>query len=212
MLCLLFMTALKSDQECWHGSLSTQVSSQTISNPRSPTEGCRWLSREFGDANLEELIPHFDLWLSDVSGFASHGKHLLRLTPEQVSAARGLMSLSFFDKHPEYAWLRRHVNERNTPDLFGCLTLAEHIRVELVGLFDFMLRKAFSMGDAERLVGPERRERVSHQAWCGEGCLKSRRQVNSIVRRLPVVRQANERPNPTSPTVWLSQILLIIFA
>src|SRR6185503_12201392 len=28
--------------------------------------------------------------------------------------------------------------------------------------------------DAQQLVGPERRERVSHQTWRGEGCVKSR--------------------------------------
>jgi hypothetical protein len=25
---------------------------------------------------------------------------------------------------------------------------------------------------AQQIVGPERREPVSHQAWCGEGCVK----------------------------------------
>jgi hypothetical protein len=89
--------------------------------------------------------------------FASHGKHLLRLTDEELSAASGLIGLGFFHKHPEYAWLERHINESNTPDLFDCLTLAERMRLQLVGLFDFMLRNAFSMGDAEQLVGPERR-------------------------------------------------------
>ena len=124
-----------------------------------PYEGCRWLRREFDDANLEDLIPHLDLWLGDVCGFASHGKQLLRLTDEKLSAARGLMSLSFFGKHPEYGWLERHINEANTPDLFDCLTLAERMRIELVGLFDLMLGNAFSKGAVEQIVGRERRER-----------------------------------------------------
>ena len=125
-----------------------------------PYEACRWLRHEFPDADLENLIPHLDLWLADVSGFASHGKSLLHLTPEQVSAARGVMSLSFFDKQPEYARLGRHINELDTPDLFDCLTHAEHMRGELVGLFDFMLRNAFSMGDAKQTVGREPRYSV----------------------------------------------------
>jgi hypothetical protein len=129
-----------------------------------PYEGCRRLRREFADANLEDLIPHLDLWFSDVSGFASRGKSLLRLTPDQLSAARGMMSLVFYDKHPEYAWLDRHIGARNTPDLFDSLTLAEQMRVELVDLFDFMLRNAFVMDDAEQIVEPERRKRLSHQA------------------------------------------------
>jgi hypothetical protein len=122
-----------------------------------PYEGCGCLRRQFADANLENLIPHLDLWLGDVSGFASRGKSLLRLTPEQVSAARGMMSLSFFDKHPEYAWLGRHIGGRDTADLFDCLTVAERMRIDLVGLFDFMLRNAFSIGDAEQIVGREAR-------------------------------------------------------
>ena len=117
-----------------------------------PYEGCRWLRREFADANLEDLIPHLDLWLGDVSGFASRGKSLLRLTPEQVSTARGIMSLGFFDKHPEYAWLGRHIGARNTPDLFDSLALVERMRAELVGLFDFMLRNAFAINDAEQPI------------------------------------------------------------
>jgi hypothetical protein len=35
----------------------------------------------------------------------------------------------------------------------------------------------------EQIVGRERRERVSHQAWCGEGWMNSRRPFNSDVRR-----------------------------
>src|SRR6184192_3833322 len=41
-----------------------------------------------------------------------------------------------------------------------------------------------SNGDAQQLVGRERRGRVSQLAWCGGGCFDSRRRVNSNVRRL----------------------------
>src|SRR5438093_170966 len=46
------------------------------------------------------------------------------------------------------------------------------------------LADAARNGDAEQIVGRERRERVSQLAWCGEGCFDSRRRVNSNVRRL----------------------------
>jgi hypothetical protein len=127
-----------------------------------PYEGCRWLRREFADTNLENLIPDLDLWLGDVSGFASRGKQLVRLNTEQVSAALGMMSLGFFDKHAEYAWLSRHIDEPEAADLLDCLTLAERMRVELVGLFDFMLQNALSIDDAEQIVAREPRKRVSH--------------------------------------------------
>src|SRR5213080_3935560 len=38
----------------------------------------------------------------------------------------------------------------------------------------------------KRIVGRERRERVSQLTWCGGGCFDSRRRVNSDVGRLPV--------------------------
>jgi len=34
---------------------------------------------------------------------------------------------------------------------------------------------------AEQIVGPERRERVSHLDWTGEGCVDTRRPVNCYV-------------------------------
>src|SRR2546428_6943380 len=37
-----------------------------------------------------------------------------------------------------------------------------------------------------KIVGRERRERVSQLAWYGEGCFDSRRRVNSTVRRLSI--------------------------
>jgi len=38
-----------------------------------------------------------------------------------------------------------------------------------------------NLNAAQQGVGPERRGRVSHQTRCGEGCVKSRRPVNSDV-------------------------------
>jgi hypothetical protein len=110
-----------------------------------PYEGCRWLRHQFADANLEILIPDLDLWLFDIFAFASGGKRLSRFTAEQILAARGVMSLSFFDKHPEYAWIERHITESNTPDLFDRMTLYNRLRLELVGLFEFLLRE--TLGD-----------------------------------------------------------------
>jgi hypothetical protein len=136
-----------------------------------PYEGCGWLRCGFSDTNLENLIPHLDLWFMDICGIASRGKRLLRLNAEQLFAARGVASLGFFDQHPEYAWLQRHISQSNTPDLFDKLALCDHMRLELVTLFDFMLREALpdtSSGAAEQTVGRERRGRVSHDNWSGD--------------------------------------------
>jgi hypothetical protein len=107
-----------------------------------PYEGCRWLRREF-DGELENLIPDLDMWLSDVAGFSSRGKRLLKLPEEQVSHARGIMSLSFSEKRPEYAWLERHITESNTPDLYEKINLYERMRTMLIALFDLMWREKY---------------------------------------------------------------------
>jgi hypothetical protein len=105
-----------------------------------PYEGCRWLRGEF-DGELDNLIPDLDMWLLDITGFSSRGKRLLNLPEEKVSHARGIMSLSFFDKYPEYAWLERHITESDTPDLYEKINLYEGMRRMLVTLFDLLLRE-----------------------------------------------------------------------
>jgi hypothetical protein len=47
------------------------------------------------------------------------------------------------------------------------------------------------MTDAEQIVGPERRQRLSHQTWCGEGWMVTRRPVNSDVMPRRFLKSAN---------------------
>ena len=107
-----------------------------------PYNDCRWLRREF-DGELEDLIPDLDMWFLDIAGISSRGKRLLNLSEEQVLYARGIMSLNFFDKHPECAWIERHITELNTPDLFEQMNLYNRMRRMLVSLFDLMLREKY---------------------------------------------------------------------
>jgi hypothetical protein len=125
-------------------SLAVEIAQTYNEQDRSPFpyEGCRWLRREF-DGELENLIPDLDMWLSDIAGFSGQGKRLLNLPEEKVSHARGIMSLSFFEKHPEYAWLERHITESDTPDLYEKINLYERMRRMLVALFDLMLRERY---------------------------------------------------------------------
>ena len=71
-----------------------------------PSEGCRWLMCEFGAS--DDLTSDLDLWFSDVAGLSSRGKKLLHWSVDDVSSARGVASLGFFDKHPQYAIFERH--------------------------------------------------------------------------------------------------------
>ena len=107
-----------------------------------PYDDCRWLKHEF-DAELDSLIPDLDLWVIDVVGFASRGRRLLDFSQEQALQAHGLASLAFFEQHPEYAWLERHVSESNTPDLHAYLDVSNRLRLMLLSLLDLMLREQF---------------------------------------------------------------------
>jgi hypothetical protein len=114
-----------------------------------PYEGCRWLKREFYE-NLDLLIPHLDLWFITVSGYSCRGKRLLSLSEEEVVKASGLLSHSFFEEYPRYAWLERHITEANTPDLYEALHLSERLRKMLLELFRFMLCEKYQ----ERFEAP----------------------------------------------------------
>src|SRR5260370_3994239 len=107
-----------------------------------PYEDCRWLRREF-QGNLDGLIPDLDMWFFDIFGYASRGKRLMKLSDEEALRARAIMSLSFYEKHPEYAWLERHIVASDTPDLFEEMNLAERSRTMLLNLFDLMLSEKF---------------------------------------------------------------------
>ena len=105
-----------------------------------PYDDCRWLNREFSEG-LDHLISDLDLWITDHIGFATRGRGLLKFTHDQVLLARGLVSLTFYELHPEYAWIERHVNESNTPELRMFLDVADRLRSMLQSLFDLMLKE-----------------------------------------------------------------------
>jgi hypothetical protein len=114
-----------------------------------PYEGCRWLRSQFGVG--ENLIPNLDMWFSAVAGFCSRGKRLLSLFSIEIPDARGIVSLSFFDKHPEYALLERHITADAVPDLYEALKLYERMRTKLLELLDFLLDNQFE--DQESIRG-----------------------------------------------------------
>ena len=107
-----------------------------------PSEDCRWLKREF-DENLSGLIPDLDIWFITVSGYSGWGKRILAWPEEKVVQARAILSHSFFEEHPKYAWLERHITQANTPDLYEALYLSEQLRKMLLELFSFMLREKY---------------------------------------------------------------------
>src|SRR2546428_9920527 len=56
---------------------------------------------------------------------------------------------------------------------------------------------------AEKIVGRERRERLSQLAWRGAGCFDSRRRVNSTVRAHRSVRTASGSDPIKAQLEWM---------
>jgi hypothetical protein len=105
-----------------------------------PYEDCRVLLDGLGD-EYEGFIPDLDMWCSSIAGYSSWGKRIVRWSEQQLIEARGLMSTGFFDEHPEYATLERHIRPESAPDLHDELRLYEGLRIKLLELFDYLLRE-----------------------------------------------------------------------
>lgn len=114
-----------------------------------PSEGCRWLKREF-EANLDDLIPDLDMWFLNLAGYSSVVKRIPSWPEEKGQEVKGALAFNFFEEYPQYAWLERHITQANTPDLYEHLQLYEQLRKMLYELLDFMLREKYqepSKGD-----------------------------------------------------------------
>lgn len=103
-----------------------------------PYDDCRVLLDGLGD-DYEGFIPDLDVWCSSIAGYSSWGKRIVRWPEQKLRKARGLMSVGFFEEHPEYATLGRHITSETTPDLFDELRLYEGLRLRLLDLFDYLL-------------------------------------------------------------------------
>src|SRR3954464_6422649 len=102
-----------------------------------PYEDCRVLLDGLA-GHYEGFIPDLDVWCSSIAGYSSWGKRIVRWPEQKLLDARGLMSTGFFEEHPEYATLERHITSGNTPDLYNELRLYEGLRVRLLELFDYL--------------------------------------------------------------------------
>ncbi len=105
-----------------------------------PYEDCRVLLDGLGD-EYEDFIPDLDVWCSTIAGFSGWGKRIVRWPEQKMLESRGLISVGFFEQHPQYTPLGRHITPEITPDLHRELRLYERLRVSLLDLFDYLLRE-----------------------------------------------------------------------
>ena len=117
-----------------------RVCKEDLSRP-FPYQDCR---RVLAAANLsgDDLIPELDLYFSDVAGYCSWGKRLLRFSRSELLTARATLERSFFEKHPEYLPLAALINETDTPTLFADLKLHDELRGKLLALIATLLAAA----------------------------------------------------------------------
>ena len=98
-----------------------------------PYAGCRFILQGLED-EFDGLIPDLNLWSMDIAGFASQSYKIKNWPVEKLRMAQGLISLRFFDKHPEYRVLERSITSEETPDLYERLKLYEEMRRKLLEL------------------------------------------------------------------------------
>ncbi|MEN3333726.1 MAG: YxiJ-like protein [Blastocatellia bacterium] len=104
-----------------------------------PYTGCRFILHGLED-DFDGFIPDLNLWSMDIAGFASQSFRIKDWPVEKLRTGQGLMSLGFFDKHPEYRVLERFISSEETPDLYEKLKLYEKMRNKLLELLSVLLR------------------------------------------------------------------------
>jgi hypothetical protein len=76
----------------------------------------------------EDLIVDLDMFFSDVAGFSSWGKGMLRWTHSKLLGARGTLEKPFFLRHPKYEPLAQLIDKTNVPALHAKMDFYEHLR------------------------------------------------------------------------------------
>jgi uncharacterized protein YecE (DUF72 family) len=100
-----------------------------------PYEGCRRAKAQDREGVFENLIPDLDLYFSDIAGYRSSGKRILRWSEEKLDEARQRLARTFFDRHPIYVSLQS-LRREDAPDLFERMHETERARVVLLRLIE----------------------------------------------------------------------------
>jgi hypothetical protein len=98
-----------------------------------PYEGCRFLLKS-GNSDYQHFVFDLDLYFSELAGYSSLGKKILKWSDEKVADVKNKLSKTFFEKHPEYKPLEEIISKNSTPDLYDQLELYENIRQTLMKL------------------------------------------------------------------------------
>ncbi|HKO62976.1 MAG TPA: YxiJ family protein [Pyrinomonadaceae bacterium] len=82
----------------------------------------------------ENFITHLDLYFSEIAGYCSWGKGILKWPKQKVEEAEKKLSSSFFERYPGYQAIELLIDDTNTPTLCRKLRLYDRIRTTLLDL------------------------------------------------------------------------------
>lgn len=100
-----------------------------------PYDGCRKVKALDREGVFENLIPDLDLYFSEVAGYRSSGKRILRWPDEKLQEAHRRLSRTLFDHYPMYNSLRS-LRREEAPDLYDHIHGTERARVALLRLIE----------------------------------------------------------------------------
>lgn len=100
-----------------------------------PYDGCRKVKALDREGVFKNLIPDLDLYFSEVAGYRSSGKRMLRWPDEKLQAAHRCLSRSLFERYPMYNSLQS-LRREEAPDLYDCIRETERARVVLLRLIE----------------------------------------------------------------------------
>jgi len=96
--------------------------------------------------NHDDLNPCLDLYLSEVSGYRSWGKKILRWPDEKIAAVETRLGQSFFERFPVYSDLQSVLGSPEASDVSEALDNADQTRVVLLRLLS-LIRDARDRAD-----------------------------------------------------------------
>ena len=100
-----------------------------------PYKDCRWVALHT-QIRVEDLIPNFDWYDSNIAGYASSATKLEERSPQQLQQGLHSLQKDFLSTFPDLAACRDSITPENTPRLHRRLEALETMRLALLPLFE----------------------------------------------------------------------------
>ena len=98
-----------------------------------PYRGCFQL-KATSPERYHDLTPDLDVYLSEIAGYRSWGRRILRWADDKIESVQSRLRLSFFDRFPAYTDLKALLALSVAPDVAEALDNADQTRAVLLEL------------------------------------------------------------------------------